>query len=62
MNKHQFREDTMFTKTFSTRSTLDKAIVVSIAAMLAMNLFVLTQQHDAPGLAAAPVAAATAQA
>lgn len=52
----------MLTKTFSTASKLDKAIALSIAAMLTMNLFVLTQQHDAPSLAAAPAATATAQA
>jgi hypothetical protein len=67
VNKHQSHEDAMFTKTLSTasklgRSKLDKAIVLSVAAMLAMNLFVLTQQHGAPGLAAATVAAATVQA
>lgn len=52
----------MFTKTLSSATKLDKAIVLSVAAMLSMNVFVLTQQHNAPGLAAAPVAAATVQA
>ncbi|WP_100868536.1 hypothetical protein [Novosphingobium kunmingense] len=62
MNKHSFREDIMFTKTFSTATKLDKAIVLSVGAMLSFNLFVLTQQQAAPALAATPVAAATAQA
>ncbi|MDE2436076.1 MAG: hypothetical protein KGM49_07450 [Sphingomonadales bacterium] len=53
----------MFTKYLpATRSTLDKAIMISIAAMLAMNAFVLTQQHQTATLAAAPVAAATGEA
>lgn len=52
----------MFTKYLSTASNLDKAIVLSVAAMLSMNLFVLTQQQAAPALAATPVAPATAQA
>lgn len=41
----------MFTL-FSTRSKLDRAIVASIAAMLAFNLLVLTQQlQSAPDFA-----------
>ncbi|MBS0480766.1 MAG: hypothetical protein JSR96_01185 [Proteobacteria bacterium] len=53
----------MFTKLHSTtRSTLDKAIVVSIAAMLAMNAFVLAQQQQAPTVVAASVATATVKA
>lgn len=48
----------MFTKYLSpTATSLDKAIAASVAAMLAMNLFVLAQQfQDAPRLAAAPSA------
>lgn len=57
----------MFTKTFSSASKLgasklDRAIVLSVAAMLSFNLFVLTHQQAAPALAATPVATATAQA
>lgn len=53
----------MFGKPLSQRSSLDKAILASVAAMLAMNVFVLAQQLDrAPALAAAnqPIAAQTA--
>ncbi len=40
------------------KSSLDRAIVASIAAMLGFNLLVLVQQFDAaPALAAAPIAA-----
>ncbi len=52
----------MFAKTIANATKLDKAIAISVTAMLAMNLFVLTQQHAAPALAATPVAAATARA
>ncbi len=53
----------MFGKPLSQRSKLDKAILASVAAMLAMNVFVLAQQMDrAPVLAATdqPAAAQTA--
>ncbi|MEY4240124.1 MAG: hypothetical protein RL339_2725 [Pseudomonadota bacterium] len=53
----------MFGKPLSQRSSLDKAIMVSVAAMLAMNVFVLAQQLDrAPVLAAAGQSAAAQQA
>ncbi|MCZ8322367.1 MAG: hypothetical protein O9296_12425 [Novosphingobium sp.] len=53
----------MFGKQVSQRSFLDKAIFASVAAMLAMNVFVLAQQlHQAPTFAAAGHSAATAQA
>lgn len=52
----------MITQYLSTRSKLDKAIIVSVAAMLTMNLFVLAQQlQPAPAFAAAD-AVATQQA
>lgn len=53
----------MFTKSPSNprgfgASSLDRAIIASVAAMLAMNLFVLAQQlQDAPALALAQPAA-----
>ena len=38
-------------------SKLNRAIALSVAAMVAMNIFVLAQQlHPAPSLAAGPVA------
>lgn len=37
----------MFTKSLKSASTLDKAVAISIAAMLGMNLFVLAQQLQA---------------
>jgi len=44
-------------------SKLDKAILASVAAMLAMNVFVLAQQMDrAPAVAAADRSAAAQQA
>ena len=53
----------MFGKPLSQRSKLDKAIFASVAAMLAMNVFVMAQQMDrAPVLAAADHAAAAQQA
>lgn len=53
----------MFGKPLSQRSTLDKAIFASVAAMLTMNVFVLAQQLDrAPAIAAADHAVATQQA
>ncbi len=53
----------MFSKPLSQRSKLDKAIVASVAAMLAMNVFVLAQQLDrAPVLASADQANAAQQA
>jgi len=53
----------MFTKYLSaTASTLDKAIAASVAAMLAMNVFVLAQQlQDAPHIAIAPLASVSEQ-
>lgn len=45
------------------RSTLDRAIFASIAAMLGMNLFVLSQQLEAaPQVAAAAPTSASATA
>lgn len=58
----------MFGKPLSQRSKpgaskLDRAIFASVAAMLAMNVFVLAQQMDrAPALAAADQPAAAQQA
>lgn len=37
----------MFTKSLKSASKLDKAVALSIAAMLGMNLFVLAQQLQA---------------
>jgi hypothetical protein len=49
----------MFDRFLKPRTSLDKAIALSFAAMLAMNIFVLSQQLTAdPELAiASPVAA-----
>lgn len=53
----------MFAKPLSQRSFLDKAIFASVAAMLAMNVFVLAQQLDqAPAFAQAERSAAALQA
>ncbi len=58
----------MFAKPLSQRSKLgssklDRAILASVAAMLAMNVFVLAQQMDrAPVLAAADQSVAAQQA
>ena len=53
----------MFGKPLSQRSSLDKAILASVAAMLAMNVFVLAQQLDrVPVLAAADQSVAAQQA
>lgn len=53
----------MFGKPLSQRSKLDKAIIASVAAMLAMNVFVLAQQmHQVPVLAAADQQVAALQA
>ena len=53
----------MFATPLSQRSKLDKAILASVAAMLAMNVFVMAQQMDrAPVLAAADQSAAAQQA
>lgn len=46
----------MFTKPLSAASKLDKAIMLSITAMLAMNVIVLSDQLDA-----APVVAQSSQ-
>lgn len=52
----------MFTKPLSRFTTLDKAIALSITAMLAMNVIVLAQQvQTAPVVAVAPAAAHAAQ-
>lgn len=53
----------MVTKYLSpSASRLDKAIVASVAAMLALNVFVLAQQmQDAPRVATSPVAQSTGQ-
>ncbi|MFM6950809.1 MAG: hypothetical protein ACKOW1_07300 [Novosphingobium sp.] len=52
----------MFGKPLSQRSKLDKAVFASVAAMLAMNVFVLAQQMDrAPTIAAADQHAAAQQ-
>ncbi|MBK6802546.1 hypothetical protein [Novosphingobium sp.] len=52
----------MFTKPFSRFTNLDKAIALSVGAMLAMNIIVLAQQVEtAPSLAAASAPAPTAQ-
>ncbi len=40
----------MFTKSLKSASKLDKAVALSIAAMLGMNLFVLAQQMQADPL------------
>ena len=53
----------MFGKPLSQRTMLDKAIIASVAAMLAMNVFVLAQQlHHVPTVAAADQPVATLQA
>jgi hypothetical protein len=51
----------MINRLITPRTLLDKAIVFSFAAMLAMNVFVLTQQLDAAPAVAQTDAAATAQ-
>jgi hypothetical protein len=59
--QHLSRTTAMTTKTFSPRSFLDKAILASVGAMLAMNVLVLAQQLDhAPAFAAAAPAAVQA--
>jgi len=51
----------MTTRSATRRSKLDNAIIASIAAMAAMNIFVLTYQtQPAPAFAAAPVSEAHA--
>lgn len=53
----------MFTKSLSSASKLDKAIIASIAAMLAMNVLVMAQQlQSEPVLATSQVAIADQQA
>lgn len=53
----------MINRLITPRTLLDKAIALSLAAMLAMNVFVLTQQLDAaPSVAQADAAAAARQA
>lgn len=53
----------MTTQFFRPRTKLDKAVLASVAAMVAMNLFVLAQQlQPAPALAAADGAVAAQQA
>lgn len=52
----------MFTKPFSRFTLLDKAVALSVGAMLAMNIIVLAQQvQSAPDLAAATSPAPIAQ-
>lgn len=52
----------MFAKSLSAASKLDKAIILSVAAMLAMNVFVLANQLDAaPMVAQSSQQAAAAQ-
>jgi hypothetical protein len=49
----------MTTRSASRRSKLDNAIIASLAAMAAMNIFALTYQvQPAPAFAAAPVSEA----
>jgi hypothetical protein len=51
----------MTTRSATRRSKLDNAIIASLAAMAAMNLFVLTQQFQpAPAFAAAQASEAHA--
>ncbi|WP_374531567.1 hypothetical protein [Novosphingobium sp.] len=51
----------MFSKFTRPASTLDKAIVASVTAMLAMNIFVLSQQLQAAPQVALSHSAASAQ-
>ena len=53
----------MFTKSLKSACKLDKAIALSVAAMLGMNLFVLAQQMQAdPALQLAQQTTAVRQA
>ncbi len=53
----------MINRLITPRTLLDKAVALSLAAMLAMNVFVLTQQLEAaPSVAKADAAAAARQA
>jgi hypothetical protein len=53
----------MFSKPLSSASTLDKAIVACVAAMLGFNALVIAQQlQAAPALALTQVEAAASQA
>lgn len=53
----------MFTKPLSAASKLDKAIMLSVTAMLAMNVFVLANQlNSAPVIALSQQSAAAQQA
>lgn len=61
MTKRFTTRNAMFTKPLSAASKLDKAIMLSITAMLAMNVVVLANQLDAAPVVAQstqPVAAA----
>lgn len=50
---------TTTSSTLRSRSMLDRAILASVAAMLAMNVFIFTQQLQAPvAIAATHTAAA----
>jgi hypothetical protein len=51
----------MFTKPLSAASKLDKAIMLSVTAMLAMNVIVLSNQLDAAPVVAQSQQAAAAQ-
>ena len=53
----------MFNRLFATTTKLDKAIALSVAAMIGLNLFVLTEQLQAdPTLQLAQYTAATPKA
>lgn len=52
----------MFNTLFRKASTLDKAIVLSVAAMLSFNIVVLANQLQAPSLVAHAASADAAQA
>ena len=51
----------MITRLIQPRTSLDKAIALSFAAMLAMNIFVLSQQLTAAPTVAVSNGAASAQ-
>lgn len=58
MDKTQFDEDTMTTTPIRTASKLDRAIALSVSAMLAMTAFVMVAQMQ-PGPQIAGVQAFT---
>lgn len=51
----------MFSKSLSTATTLDKAIIASVAAMLAMNVLVMAQQLQSEPVLAQGQPVATGQ-